>query len=148
MNAKELIRPLLHDRKGRGTSLLGMRVRLTKFAATRGWVIPFLTVRNGIAENWRKARKGDGIGYQHYLEIDEGSQLTLNEITGRTAPDSRILDLGCNVGREMNHLWEKGYRNLTGVEIGEDPFVCAQRELIEETGYKARRWKKLFPRLK
>jgi ADP-ribose pyrophosphatase len=26
------------------------------------------------------------------------------------------------------------------VEVGEDPFVCAQRELIEETGYKASTW--------
>ena len=62
MKVKELIRPILHDPQGRGTAVLGMRVRLTKFAATRGWVIPYLTVRQGIASNWKNAKKGDGIG--------------------------------------------------------------------------------------
>lgn len=30
---------------------------------------------------------------------------------------SRILELGCNVGRNLNCLFSSGYRNLTGVEI-------------------------------
>ncbi|MBX9876884.1 MAG: NUDIX hydrolase [Candidatus Obscuribacterales bacterium] len=29
------------------------------------------------------------------------------------------------------------------IEIGEDPLPCAQRELIEETGYKASNWREL-----
>jgi ADP-ribose pyrophosphatase len=29
------------------------------------------------------------------------------------------------------------------IEKGEDPFPCAQRELIEETGYKAQKWQEL-----
>lgn len=29
------------------------------------------------------------------------------------------------------------------IEKGEDPFICAQRELIEETGYKAQTWQEL-----
>jgi ADP-ribose pyrophosphatase len=29
------------------------------------------------------------------------------------------------------------------IEKGEDPFPCAQRELIEETGYKAEKWQEL-----
>jgi SAM-dependent methyltransferase len=31
--------------------------------------------------------------------------------------DATILELGCNVGRNLNFLYNKGYRNLTGVEI-------------------------------
>jgi ADP-ribose pyrophosphatase len=29
------------------------------------------------------------------------------------------------------------------IEKGEDPFPCAQRELIEETGYKAEKWREI-----
>lgn len=94
-------------------------------------MIPFLTVRSGIAEKWRSARKGDGIGYQHYIELEEDSKVLLGEIVSRSEPADRVLDLGCNVGRELNHLWGLGYRNLTGVEIGEEP-VRAMREVFPE----------------
>jgi SAM-dependent methyltransferase len=32
-------------------------------------------------------------------------------------PDARVLEVGCNVGRNLNALLEAGYENLTGVEI-------------------------------
>lgn len=30
---------------------------------------------------------------------------------------SSLLELGCNVGHNLNHLWNAGYHNLSGVEI-------------------------------
>jgi hypothetical protein len=30
-----------------------------------------------------------------------------------------ILEIGCNAGRNINHLWQSGYRNLQGMEISE-----------------------------
>lgn len=128
---------MLYDGQGRHTWISKLKCRLTRFAATRGWVIPYLTVRSGIAEKWRKAGKGDNIGYQHYLELTESSRNLLAEIRARTTVDDRILDLGCNVGRELNHLWHQGYRNLTGVEIGEEP-VRAMREVFPELAAGAR----------
>lgn len=34
--------------------------------------------------------------------------------------DQRILEIGCNVGRNLNHLYENGYRELTGIEISQE----------------------------
>jgi len=31
--------------------------------------------------------------------------------------DYSILELGCNVGRNLNYLFSKGYKNLSGIEI-------------------------------
>ena len=33
------------------------------------------------------------------------------------SPNFNIIELGCNAGRNLNHLYESGYRNLTGLEI-------------------------------
>jgi SAM-dependent methyltransferase len=35
--------------------------------------------------------------------------------------DVKILELGSNVGRNLNYLYERGYKNLTGVEIAKMP---------------------------
>jgi 2-polyprenyl-3-methyl-5-hydroxy-6-metoxy-1,4-benzoquinol methylase len=32
-------------------------------------------------------------------------------------PGASIIELGCNVGHNLHHLWRSGYRNLSGVEI-------------------------------
>lgn len=34
--------------------------------------------------------------------------------------DARILEIGCNCGRNLNFLEKHGYNNLTGIEINED----------------------------
>ena len=32
--------------------------------------------------------------------------------------NARILEIGCNAGRNLNYLYQKGYKSLTGIEIG------------------------------
>jgi SAM-dependent methyltransferase len=48
--------------------------------------------------------------------------MLVKEVAGR---DSRILEIGCNIGRNLQHLSEAGFRNLEGIEISEE----AVREL-------------------
>jgi SAM-dependent methyltransferase len=126
-----ILRRLLFAPSGRPTALLRARMHVVKFAATRGWVIPLLTVRSGFAERWRHAARGSSMGYQHYLETDEIAARLLAEIRARAGPQDAVLDLGCNVGRDLNELWKSGYRRLTGVEIGLEP-VRAMREVFPE----------------
>ena len=45
-----------------------------------------------------------------HTEIHKTLQPYINE-------DSKILEIGCNVGRNLNHLYHQGYKNLTGIEI-------------------------------
>lgn len=35
-------------------------------------------------------------------------------------PPSAVLEVGCNVGRNLFNLWSNGYRDLSGVEINPD----------------------------
>jgi len=40
--------------------------------------------------------------------------------------DVRILELGCNVGLTLHHLWEAGYRNIEGIEINPEAVAFAR----------------------
>lgn len=61
-------------------------------------------------------------------------------IAAQPEPDKVIL-----IKQYRYSIDEELYELPAGrIEIGEDPFPCAQRELIEETGYKAETWKPLL----
>jgi len=52
-----------------------------------------------------------------YLTCTERS-IKLVELFKKYVPlDSHILELGCNVGRNLHFLYEAGYHNLTGIDI-------------------------------
>jgi SAM-dependent methyltransferase len=35
------------------------------------------------------------------------------------AKEDSILEIGCNTGRNLNHLWQAGYKSVRGMEISE-----------------------------
>lgn len=55
-----------------------------------------------------------------YLQGKENSKF-LVEIVQKydDSKNQKILELGCNVGRNLNELFESGFKNLEGVEINE-----------------------------
>jgi SAM-dependent methyltransferase len=75
-----------------------------------------------LRDYWR--RPPDGNVPESYRDRPERSAY-LVELVGRHAGrDARILEIGCNVGRNLHHLWVAGYHGLTGVEISEDAIVA------------------------
>lgn len=42
--------------------------------------------------------------------------------------DSNILEIGCGMGRFLLHLKERGYKNLTGIDIDKSQYEIAKRE--------------------
>jgi SAM-dependent methyltransferase len=46
-------------------------------------------------------------------------------------PENRILELGCNVGANLNGLFAKGYRNLSGMEINKNAIEAMRRVFPE-----------------
>jgi hypothetical protein len=69
------------------------------------------------AKVWACGSEGRPQTPLNYIDLDLPSRVLLKEVT-RYAPDLRsaILDVGCNSGRDLNALYQSGYRNLTGVD--------------------------------
>jgi len=69
-------------------------------------------------EFWNKAEDDNWNKYKEGIEKSEflGSLLHLIPLTFNDS----ILELGCNVGRNLNYLRTKGYKNLTGVELNKE----------------------------
>jgi SAM-dependent methyltransferase len=55
-----------------------------------------------------------------YLHVEEWSQFLVELIKRYVEPNAKILEIGCNVGRNLNCLFNAGYTKLGGVEISED----------------------------
>lgn len=54
----------------------------------------------------------------NFDEMDLASEALLEEIKSlATDKNISILDMGCNVGRHLNHLYQLGWHNLNGVDF-------------------------------
>ena len=47
------------------------------------------------------------------------SQTIINMLSPLITKEDSILEIGCNTGRNLNHLWQAGYKNVRGMEISE-----------------------------
>jgi len=47
------------------------------------------------------------------------SQTIINMLCPLITKEYSILEIGCNIGRNLNHLWQAGYKNIRGMEISE-----------------------------
>lgn len=74
--------------------------------------------REYIHNFWRNPN--DSNKATNYLKGIERSEFLLELIKRYAGKNSRILEIGCNVGRNLNHLYSKGFNNLSGVEINAD----------------------------
>jgi len=63
-----------------------------------------------------------------YIEGELRSQFLLRLIRECTTKDGKILEIGCNVGRNLNALYLDGYKSLCGIEICTDAL-----ELLRQT---------------
>lgn len=55
-----------------------------------------------------------------YRDAPDRTAFLLGLVERHVAKDASVLELGCNVGRNLNALALAGYRDLTGVEINPD----------------------------
>jgi SAM-dependent methyltransferase len=47
------------------------------------------------------------------------SQTIINILSPLITEEYSILEIGCNFGRNLNHLWQAGYKDVRGMEISE-----------------------------
>lgn len=85
---------------------------------------------------WRKPSKENR--YRNYISgkgKKERSEF-LVELVKQHIPItefSSILELGCNVARNLKFLWKAGYRDLTGVDINRSAISIARRTVPKAT---------------
>lgn len=54
---------------------------------------------------------------QFYAGAVGRSEFLYSIIKNYSNIDSSVLEIGCNAGRNLNYLYQKGYRKITGLEI-------------------------------
>jgi SAM-dependent methyltransferase len=64
---------------------------------------------------WRKPDKRNRPAT--YLPPKRRSEFLLGKIRKFGPPNPRILEIGCNVGRNLDHLFQNGFENLEAIEI-------------------------------
>ena len=64
-----------------------------------------------------------------YRDAPDRTAFLVGLVERHVAKDAPILELGCNVGRNLNALALAGYTHLTGVEINPDAVT-----LLRESG--------------
>ena len=65
---------------------------------------------------WNNAEKYNH-GYKKFIEMDDLSEKILETVIKHSNVNDKILDICCNVGRVLNALSLKGYKNLYGFDI-------------------------------
>jgi SAM-dependent methyltransferase len=82
---------------------------------------------------WYRANISSKHYYTNYAALDTNARILISKIQKYSSKNSKILDLGCNIGRHLTELKKLGYNNLYGVDIGRIPIAKS---------------KKVFPNLK
>lgn len=85
--------------------------------------------RRSTSGHWASQAIGDLHGPDKFLQLTNTSDKLIERVC-ELAPckESKLLDLGCNVGRHMNALWNIGFRNLSGVDIQSSAIEMMARE--------------------
>lgn len=91
-----------------------------------------------MGEHWKKSREelheywrnpGDGIGNlpSEYIKPIQRSLFLEQMMSRYTTRHASVLEIGCNVGRNLNYLREAGYTRLSGVEISSNALAMLRQ---------------------
>lgn len=76
--------------------------------------------RSELYQYWREPWKYDKNNLpENYLKPKERSIFLLKIMKPYVSINERILEIGCNVGRNLNFLFNAGFKKLEGIEISE-----------------------------
>jgi SAM-dependent methyltransferase len=87
--------------------------------------------RGEIHDYWKHPSDGNN-SPQCYTEGEERSEFLVALMKQYVNSQSSILEVGCNVGRNLHYLFLAGFQHLSGIEISEDA-VKLGRETYPET---------------
>ncbi|MDQ3968783.1 MAG: class I SAM-dependent methyltransferase [Thermoproteota archaeon] len=73
--------------------------------------------KDELQKYWRNSDKMNNNPSGYLQGSSKRSEYLVSLVKQYVKPDASILELGSNVGRNLNHLWKAGHHNLSGVEI-------------------------------
>ncbi len=82
---------------------------------------------------WKKPNDSDN---DETLYLDGESTLPRSEyllgiVKRYFSKEAKILELGCNVGRNLNYLFQNGYNNISGIEINASAVALMRKNYPE-----------------
>ena len=89
---------------------------LNKILITWGMQPLFSGTRKQLHAYWMNTPENDNQPTS-YLEGRHKSEYLLSLVQRFGTRDDFILELGCNVGRNLFYMWQSGYSNISGIEI-------------------------------
>jgi 2-polyprenyl-3-methyl-5-hydroxy-6-metoxy-1,4-benzoquinol methylase len=63
-----------------------------------------------------------------YAKHKERSDYLMSILPKYVDRQDSILEIGCNVGRNLNALWESGYKKLSGLDINSNALLESERQ--------------------
>jgi len=66
-----------------------------------------------------------------YLDGEERTEFLVSKIKNFANNKNSILEIGCNVGRNLNGLYKSGFKNLSGIEINQTAIDIMQEKYSE-----------------
>lgn len=91
--------------------------------------------RDELHQFWRSPT--DGNQPEQYIAEDERllkrSELLVELVRNQAGTEGRILEVGCNAGRNLKHLHDNGYGNLEAIEISENAVALFRERFPEVT---------------
>lgn len=88
----------------------------SRFFVMKGLAPPF---KKDHRKYWQTRTIGDDHGPEKYLNEDNSTYVLLEDLLKVLDSDASFLEIGCNAGRNLNYLLQKGYKDLAGIEINE-----------------------------
>lgn len=80
---------------------------------------PSPLTRGKLHEYWKKPWDGNNLP-ESYLRGEEKSKFLVEIVKKYSTSNAKILEIGCNVGRNLNYLFLNGFKNLEGIEISDE----------------------------
>jgi len=86
---------------------------------------------NEIHDYWKLPNDGYNCP-ENYLRAElKRSQFLAELIEKYNSKNIKILEIGCNVGRNLNYLYSKGFRNLNAIEINANAIQLLKKSYPE-----------------
>ncbi len=93
-----------------------MYFSFSRFLVMNGFALPF---RKDQRQYWETRNIGDDHGPEKYLIEDNATYVLFEDLLKVLNENASFLEVGCNAGRNLNYLLNKGYTDLAGIEINE-----------------------------